>query len=480
VTRPVRRGRRAAAGLVRLGRVVAGLAIAALLVMVVADPAAAGTFRVSQCNAVDRGGLATRGYQADLWWVAHGWASVDCGTGGGRVAIDTSNHRLPENDSTNARFELPASMDRTSMRTAWLDWTSMPQAWSQNPAYFVLLAHGVRLLEARTGQGTPPGAAQRIGVPAGTRALDFETWCSPVNGPGWCNWPAHMLELRGLTVELEESGEPAAAAGGALMAGGPRSGVEPLEIVASDGDSGVGRVDVTLGGVHVGALQPAGGCRDDRLPPCPQRLAGTVDVDTRRVADGARRLRLVAEDAAGNLRTVDAATVVVANQPPVDTPPGPAPDPGGAAVTSPPAAPPRAPFPPNPLAGRGHVRNGRNASERATVRAWLELDSRSAGRSRDAIRRRRSVTVPPGVRVRIRGRVTDPRGRPIGRATLAGVRREPGGEWTPVTGVRTRPDGRFTAFSRIGPSQELRFVYYAYGDSPRGVSSPRLRVTVRR
>ena len=44
-----------------------------------------------------------------------------------------------------------------------------------------------------------------------------------------------------------------------------------------------------------------------------------------------------------------------------------------------------------------------------------------------------------------------------------------------MTGVRTRPNGRFTAFSRIGPSQELRFVYYAYGDSLRGRSSPALR-----
>ena len=47
-----------------------------------------------------------------------------------------------------------------------------------------------------------------------------------------------------------------------------------------------------------------------------------------------------------------------------------------------------------------------------------------------------------------------------------------------VTGVRTRPNGRFTAFSRIGPSQELRFVYYAYGDSARGLPEPALRVTV--
>ena len=90
------------------------------------------------------------------------------------------------------------------------------------------------------------------------------------------------------------------------------------------------------------------------------------------------------------------------------------------------------------------------------------------------------MTVPYGVRVRIRGRLTDERGRGIGRATLAAIRREPGRPWRVVTGVRTRPDGRFTAFSRIGPSQELRFVYYAYGDSVRARRSRSLRVWVAR
>ena len=131
-------------------------------------------------------------------------------------------------------------------------------------------------------------------------------------------------------------------------------------------------------------------------------------------------------------------------------------------------------FPPNPLAGRGHAPNGAAPSERAGLSAWLEPGREGAG----APLRRRTAAVPYGVRVRIRGRLAGPRGRGIGRATLAAIRREPGGPWRAVTGVRTRPDGRFTAFTRIGPSQELRFVYYAYGDSPRGRASPPLRVRV--
>ena len=227
---------------------------------------------------------------------------------------------------------------------------------------------------------------------------------------------------------------------------------------------------VSLAGTPVGTLRPAEGCRDDRLPPCPQSLRGTLDVDTRAVADGSRRLRLVVTDAAGNARTVDAGVVEVHNQRTPAMPPGP-PAPssdGGVPVVAPPAP----LFPANPLAGRGHVANGRRADERACVSAWLEPSAARRGTSL----RRRTATVPPGVRVRIRGRLTDRRGRPIARAALAAIRREDGGGWKAITGVRTRPNGRFTAFTRIGPSQNVQFVYYAFGDSRSGRRSPRLHM----
>jgi hypothetical protein len=395
------------------------------------------------------------------------------------VRIGTGHWRLPESGTTVASLSLPAALPRTTARAAWLDWRFNPQAPSTNPAFLIASTGGARLFEARAGEGTAPGGATLHHLPTGSRGLALTVYCSTANGPGWCNWGHFLVDIRGVTLELDEDGEPSATADGPLVAGAVNSGVMPLEVLATDGDSGVRRVSVSLGGVPVGTLEPAEGCKDDRLPPCPQTLRGTLDVDTRLVPDGARRLRLVVADAAGNSRTTDAATVDVANRPMVDTPqgPGPMPGSGSGAGTGPnggsgPGPAPGADlgrFPPNPLAGRGHVANGRHASERARLAAWLE----PAGRAR-----RRSVTVPYGVRVRIRGRLTDERGRGIGRATLAAIRREPGRPWRVVTGVRTRPDGRFTAFSRIGPSQELRYVYYAYGDSIRGRRSRSLRVWV--
>ena len=464
----------------RAAAVAAGVAAALLAT---APPAVAGSVRVSQCRPAADGPWAPAGFQSSAWWVAGGWPEVECGFQGGVVRLGTPNWRLAENAAATLYFVLPDSMPRTSARVAWVDWRFSPQSASTNPAFLSMTASGARLFTAVPGEG----AVTRRELPAGSRGLELTVWCSPVNGPGWCNWPGPLLGVHGFTVELEESGEPAASATGPLLEPRPQSGVEPLAITASDGDAGVRRVAVTLGGVAVGSVEPADGCRDDRMPPCPQALRGTIDVDTRLVPDGGRRLRLLVTDAAGNARTVEAATVQVANQPRVDTPPGPGAGSGaGATVTAPAAPAPPAPpvqdaagggprpFPPNPLAGRGHAPNGRGATAAARLRAWLE-----PGRDRSgAPLRRLGVSVPFGVRVRIRGRLTDRRGRGIGRATLAAIRREPGRPWRAVTGVRTRADGRFTAFTRIGPSQAVRFVYYAYGDSVRGRLSPILRVRV--
>jgi hypothetical protein len=467
----------------RLARRLAVLGAALAALLAAAPPATAGTVRVSQCRPAADGPWTPTGFQSSAWWVAGGWPEVECGFHGGVVRLGTPNWRLAENAAATLYFVLPDSMPRTSARAAWVDWRFSPQSASTNPAFLSMSASGARLLTAVPGES----AVTRRELPAGSRGLELSVWCSPVNGPGWCNWPGPLLGVHGFTVELEEAGEPAAAATGPLLEPRPHSGIEPLAIAASDGDTGVRRVAITLGGVAVGTLEPADGCRIDRMPPCPQSLRGTIDIDTRLVPDGARRLRLAVTDAAGNARTVEAGTVQVANQPRVQTPPGPEPgDDSGAVATpapvatpvpagpsSPPVAAPR-PFPPNPLAGRGHVPNGRGATTAARLTAWLE-----PGRDRSgAPLRRRTATVPYGVRVRIRGRLTGRHGRGIGRATLAAIRREPRRPWRVVTGVRTRPDGRFTAFTRIGPSQEVRFVYYAYGDSPRGRASPTLRVRV--
>jgi hypothetical protein len=447
---------------IRARRLVPALALAALGAVVFAAPARAGTFRVSQCHEVAAGALPPRAFQPDLWPVGGGWIEDGCDGADGSIHIGARGDKLPQNDSVSATFAVPATLPGAELRTAWLDWRLNPTSWGTNSPDIRVESEGATLLVSWPARRLPLPSPARLDLPGGARSLNVTVVCPPVPGPWWCVWPGPLLDIRGATFELEEHGAPAVAASGPLVRSGAHAGVERLDLTAIDGDSGVAGVTVSLGGVPVGALYPDPACSDDRLPPCPQTLRRTLDVDTRAVANGSRRLRLVATDAAGNARTVDAGAVEVRNEPPAP------PDPGG---TSP------APlFPANPLAGRGHVPNGTHASERARVAAWLE----PPGRRRGTGVRRRTTTVRPGVRVRIRGLVTDERGRPIGCAALAAIGRSDGGPWKAITGVRTRPNGRFTTFTRIGPSQQVQFVYFAYGDSTNGRRSPRLHVRVRR
>src|SRR4051812_25808111 len=282
-------------------------ALAAVVVAVAAAglpaPAAAGTFTVDQCNAAV-GAPRPAHVQADLWSTVGGRMLSTCGGDGpGSLSFYTPNYRLAVNATTDTTFALPDSLPHAALRAVWLDWHAMPQAPSRGPAFFHAHAGGAVLLAVPSGQGTPPGSAQRLAVPAGARALDLSTWCSPANGPGWCNWPGPLLQLRAVTAEVEESVEPFASASGALLAVGAHVGVEPVTVVVGDDDSGVRSLALTLGGVPVAAV--AASCSADRLPPCPQQLTRTVDVDTRRVPDGAPRLRLTVADAAGNEQVED-------------------------------------------------------------------------------------------------------------------------------------------------------------------------------
>ena len=215
------RGRPTAGG--RCRRALArAAALAALVALAAAAPAEAGTFRVSQCSAAADGGLAPRAFQASLWSVDRGWLTVRCGSAGGIVQVGIGSWRLPGGASTFAHVTLPASMPRTAARAAWIDWHSNPSSPSTNPAYVIFAVDGVRLYDASAGQGTAPGAAMRLELPAGSRSLSFRIYCATAYGPGWCTWPGSQLDIRGLTLELEESGDPSAAADGALLAGGER------------------------------------------------------------------------------------------------------------------------------------------------------------------------------------------------------------------------------------------------------------------
>ena len=293
------------------------LAAGGLASAVVPASAHAGTFQVSQCKTVGLTPAVNAGFQSASWDPTVGYvdAMVDgCGGDGGPLNVWQGNRRLLNGEETLTRLALPAGMSGTTIGAVDIAYQPHQQSPSTNPAYFMIFAQGTRLVEHDMTMGYSSDG-RRLGLPAGTRNLDFYVWCSPANGPGYCNWSNHTYSIRGLTMTLEEGVLPTGDASGALLDAGAQSGSRPLEVTAADADSGVKRIDVTLDGVDVGSSDLSVECRIDRFSPCPTSVVRSVDVDTTKVSDGSRLLRLVVKDLAGNTRTVNKGYVAIDNVP---------------------------------------------------------------------------------------------------------------------------------------------------------------------
>lgn len=505
----MRRRRAAGPGRSRLGAAIGTALAAAGLVPAVAD---AGTFRVSQCAGGDGNTWTPRTIQASAWRGSGGYLTSTCGAAGGMIQLTPPNLRIPNNGSAAALFTLPAALPHTSIRAFRLDWRANAQSPSTDPANAVIYSGATVLLNSRVPTGTQPGTAARFVPPSGARSINVGLWCSPVNGPGFCNWYQPPIQIRALSLDLDESAPPTVAARGALLDGTPQKGSTTLTLHATDADSGVHTIVASLAGVRIAAVDLAAQCADDRLAPCPPDVTRTLAVDTTRIPDGSDRLRLHVIDLAGNATDVDAGRVTVANDEACPAPaaadhepcsPGddqsppptggsgdyqPPPPTGGSgddrtpAPTrgSPSAAPgdvasgPSSsggptPFPPNPLAGRGHVPNGRDATERVRIVARLQSGRRHGAR----------LKLAAGRRVRVTGRLAGRDGTPIGRALLTLVERRAGHRWHVAALLRTRADGHFAEPLRAGPSRTVAVVYHAFGDSRRGHWSRHLALRVR-
>ena len=319
-------------------------------------------------------------------------------------------------------------MPRTSARVAWLDWRFSPQSASTNPAS--LSSTRRRRAAARRAARRAARVHAASSCPPASRGLELtrlvlarqRAWLVQLAGP--------LLGVRGVTLELEESGEPAASRGRA--ADRPRRAVRRRAARASPPPTAT---PASAASPSRSAASPSArsspptaaattGCRRARRR-CAGRSTSTPGSCRRRAPAPPRRHRRRRQRPHG--RRGDGA---VANQPRVQTPPAAGAGAGAGDAGATRAGPRRAA--PRRHRGRGvpaePARRPRPRPERPQARAsarrldaWLE-----PRRGRSARRAAPSATVPYGVRVRIRGRLTDERGRPIGRAALAAVRREPG------------------------------------------------------
>jgi hypothetical protein len=281
--------------------------------------------------------------------------------------------------------------------------------------------------------------------------------CSYMGGGyGNCTLPSPFLRIRGLKTTLREDVQPTASIdGGTLASSGSHTGTKTVTYSAADGESGVERVEVLLGGVVVAkasdardlsrqVIQQTGDCEYIGLRACPATTSGTLSVNTAGVPDGAYALEVRATDAAGNSRSaVYGQPVVIDNVPDtVVMPPAPTQGAVGGAtrVTTTPSSP--ASTAPD---------NGVGASSNATMRATF------------AATRRGVVTSPYGKKVLITGQLKRPDGTPIAGAKLHVLHQDKtfGAAMVPAAEITTDSTGTFRHVTTADRSRTIRIGYRA-------------------
>lgn len=340
-----------------------------------------------------------------------------CEQGRGVSFVFAGDHRLTANGGPLLTLARPESGPQGAIRFVKIAVTYAARLAGTGPGIHLVTqeyhSNGGFFAGAPLG---PPGAEdlvlEQTFNPQLTSRYMVGVSCSPGITYGPECFPTHdvPLLLRGMAVTLSEDILPTAAApGGTLLVGGAQSGTRTVTYSATDSQSGVAKVDVLLGDAVVASRDLTTQCSYNDFTVCPVTSDGSLEVDTRTAANGSQPLSLRVKDAAGNQQTVRA---------------------------------------PNPV----QVANAGTTQER--------LSGRFVGSSR------RTLTVPFVRRVRIRGRLTNPIGRGIGRARIDVFERisQRGQRQRAVGSVRTRADGSFAYL--LAKGRASRAVRLAY--SPKG------------
>lgn len=278
----------------------------------------------------------------------------------------------------------------------------------------------------------PSGSTRAWSFPANDRAsaIIWELRCGG-NAIGKCGPSSGQratASVNTLHLLLEESVVPDGTASGAATLTVPtHAGVESAQVSASDVGAGVYQVIARLDDTEVGRATVGGGCADrgnvassdldfEALQPCPGSANLTVPVDTRKVANGNRRLRLIVRDAADNQTLIYNAFITVANTAPTPTPaPG---SPGGP-----------------------------NQAARPEGRIALDAQPKRALSARTVLK--------------ISGSVVTPAGQPVAGVVVAAEQRLRviGAPWQPLVTATTDARGAFALALPAGASREVRLSY---------------------
>lgn len=287
-------------------------------------------------------------------------------------------------------------------------------------------------------------------------------WGCDTNGGGGCNVAPGSIEHRIYAgrVRLRDESAPRLTTpiGGTLSTANPVRGVQTITFGAIDDGAGVYRALLLVDGQVASAAvvdDNDGACRDvnpanddpyefGRAVPCKLSTGGTFSLDTTNVSDGARAVRVVVEDAAGNQAIVMDRVLTVANRS-------------------------KGIGPGDDLALRG-APNGSPAPDQARLTlSWSKRRSQATRRVRFASRSR------------LYGRLRTVQGTAIAGAQMdvVATATQPGAKSRARIGVRTDKHGRFEiAWPRGGASKNIVVAYRSHVNDTIATAQASVRLRV--
>ena len=294
------------------------------------SPAQAGTYPMYQC-----GGGTTA--------VAPGWTAFGqntqastvmwntCGAGGTLGVYAFTNGQpgaVTENGSSGSSvglaLDVPASAPDVTI-----------QAISASVSASSVTGDDGFLEFASAGQGLPGAAELPYGTGAPYTALDnwelavdardFEAYvnCTTDHSSPTCDFTQNtqIPALSDITVTLSDDVPPsisqlAGSLASAAATGATVSGEQTLSFQATDADSGVRTVTITLtpatGQPFTSTVNYGAQCAYDSWNACPLSEDGSATIDTSTLAPGTYAAQITATDAAGNTKTVELGTITTA------------------------------------------------------------------------------------------------------------------------------------------------------------------------
>lgn len=312
--------------------------LAAVLALIVASAAQAGTYPMHQCasgsDAVSSG-WSTFGFNTDAMSTLHN----TCGSGGMIGVYAFSNGQagaVTENGSNGSEVGLalnvPGTAPDVSIASLRADVTA--SSVSGDDAFLGFSSAGQGLggsAQLPYGGAADYTASENWVLPQGAR--DFETYvnCSTDRSSPTCYFadPFSLPAVSQVTVNLIDAVSPvlsgvSGALASAAASGSAVAGSEPLSFTARDADSGVLSATLTLtpkpgGSTYAHTFDFSGQCAYDAWNACPlSQSIGAFSLDTSALKDGSYALGLTITDAAANVVQEDLGALS-SNNAPVNT-----------------------------------------------------------------------------------------------------------------------------------------------------------------